>query len=182
MSSFGGAIAHCLRNLLRFRGRDTRSQFWFYILGLFIAQQIITALATILLMAVHFDSPASVAATPPENAAGFFASVHLFMLIALSSGVLAIMLLAAAVVRRLHDRGLSGAWGLLPVPFIVFSSVEMYRFFGSFGQPGMEPDHSLFMAIFISNALYLVALGALIVLLVRDSDPGVNRFGPPPLR
>ena len=50
---------------------------------------------------------------------------------------LAIVLYAAAVARRLHDRGMSGKWGLMPLPFIIYSSVQMPRMFD---RSGPEPS------------------------------------------
>ena len=91
-----------------------------------------------------------------------------------------IFLLAAAVVRRLHDRGKSGAWGLMPIPFLVFASVAMPKLFNQVGQ-GDAPDMSLFFAIFINNMLYLASLAFLIVLLAGASAKGENRYGPEPV-
>jgi len=91
---------------------------------------------------------------------------------------LAIVLYAAAVARRLHDRGMSGKWGLMPLPFIIYSSVQMPRMFGSFGT-GTEPDMNLFFSIFLSNLIYIGTLIALIVLLCRASDPSPNRYDLP---
>jgi len=88
---------------------------------------------------------------------------------------LAILLYAAAVVRRLRDSGKSGAWGLIPLPFILYSSVQMSRVFAMIGTGG-RPDMTLFMSIFVSNLLYIVSLLGLIVLLAWRSEPEPNRF------
>ena len=88
---------------------------------------------------------------------------------------LSILLYAAAVVRRLHDRGMSGKWGLMPLPFILFSSIQMPRMFGSFGN-GIPPDMGVFFSIFISNFLYLGTLIALIILLSGAGNPDANRY------
>jgi uncharacterized membrane protein YhaH (DUF805 family) len=93
--------------------------------------------------------------------------------------VVIIFLLAAAVVRRLHDRGKSGAWGLMPIPFIVFASVAMPMLFNQFSQGG-TPDLSLFFALFFNNMLYLASLVFLIVLLCGASAKGENHYGPEP--
>lgn len=66
---------------------------------------------------------------------------------------LAIALYAAAVVRRLHDRGRSGAWGLMPLPFLLYTSIPMARLFGSTTRGG-QPDMTLFLTLAISNILY----------------------------
>src|SRR4051794_22734658 len=88
---------------------------------------------------------------------------------------LAILLYAAAVTRRLHDRGKSGAWGLMPLPFIIYSSIMMPMMFGSFGN-GTQPDMALFFSIFLSNMLYIITLIVLIVLLAAAGEPQPNRY------
>jgi uncharacterized membrane protein YhaH (DUF805 family) len=98
-------------------------------------------------------------------------SIALFL--AVSFG-LAILLFAAAVVRRLRDRGKSGYWGLMPLPFIVYSSVQMPIMFASAGT-GAPPDTAVFFSIFLSNLLYMITLVWLIVLLAGPSAPGPAR-------
>jgi len=93
--------------------------------------------------------------------------------------MLSVILLAAAVVRRLHDSGRSGVWGLLPLPFLTAGMVMMPRLFDQFAA-GPEPDLGIFFAVFLNNLAYLAALGVLIVLLALRGTPGENRFGPPP--
>lgn len=86
-----------------------------------------------------------------------------------------VALCAAAIVRRLHDRGKTGAWGLIPLPFIAFASVMMPK---SFAQN--PPDMGLFFAIFLNNVLYLVSWAYLTVQLARVGTTGENRFGADP--
>jgi len=87
--------------------------------------------------------------------------------------VAAIALLAAAVVRRLHDRGKSGAWGLMPLPFIAFASIMMSKVIAQ-----NPPDMGLFFAIFINNFIYIGTLIFLVVLLAGAGTQGENRYGP----
>lgn len=90
------------------------------------------------------------------------------------------LFLAAAVVRRLHDTGRTGWWGLLPIPFICISFAIMpYVMSADFD--GDPEALSLFFVGFISNILYLVAIITLIVFLAQRSEAGANRFGTLPL-
>lgn len=82
---------------------------------------------------------------------------------------LAILLYAAAVVRRLHDRGKTGYWGLMPLPFILYSSIQMPKMFASVGS-GIEPNLTLLFSIFFSNLLYIVTLIWLIMILAGPSE------------
>ncbi len=98
------------------------------------------------------------------------------------TGLLAIVLLAAAVVRRLHDSGRGGWWGALPLPFLVIGLVVMLHVFGTMGriaEPGFVPPFLPFVVLFANNMLYLGMLALLIVQLCRPSDPNANRFGLP---
>lgn len=177
MTSFPQAIRHGLRNLANFRGRDTRSQFWFYMLGLVIAYQLLSVLMVLPIFAMHVASPDPIAPNP-AGADAFAGTVRYVMIIALAAPIIVVGLTAAAITRRLHDRGLSGGWGTLPLPFLIFGSVSMYRLFSSVGSPNGEPDHRLFAMTFANNGIYLLTILVLIVLLVKQSDPGSNRFGP----
>ena len=176
MTSFAGAIGHGLRHLVNFRGRDTRSQFWFYVLGLFIAQQAVTAMVVTPLVS-GLVGPFAADATPPDSTTVAIWIRHV-MLAAVFVPVVAVGLLAAAVTRRLHDRALSGWWGAMPLPFLAFGTVAIRRFMTA-GLSPAQPDLRLFGAIIINNALYLLALLALIVLLCLEGVPGPNRFGEP---
>ncbi|WP_419809620.1 DUF805 domain-containing protein [Sphingomonas sp.] len=178
MTSFPQAIRHCLRRLGTFRGRDTRSQFWFFVLGLVIAQQVGSAVVMVPLMFLHFGD-AGLAADATASADGFASIMSWFVVIALALPVLAVALLAAAIVRRLHDRGLSGWWGVMPLPFLVLGAAGMYRLFSSFGTDGADVDQQTFAMVLLNNVLYLLTLLVLVILLIKESDRGPNRYGPP---
>ena len=66
---------------------------------------------------------------------------------------------------------------LMPLPFIIYSSVQMPRMFASVGT-GTQPDMTLFFSIFLSNLIYIVTLIWVIVLLAGPSEPAPNRYGP----
>lgn len=113
---------------------------------------------------------------PPDMMVG---ELRWFMLLVVVVGILSIALLAAAVVRRLHDSGRRGWWGLLPLPFFAIGMTAMVAIFGRTGLPSGEPELMPFALLFGNNVLYLAALAMLVVQLCRPSDPRANRFGPP---
>jgi uncharacterized membrane protein YhaH (DUF805 family) len=91
-----------------------------------------------------------------------------------------ILLLAAAVARRLHDRGRRGWWGLPPVVFASVAMTVFPRLVQSFSEgTATSAALTLFGLLFANNALYLGSLALLIVLLTGESEPSENRFGPP---
>jgi len=189
------AIGYNLTNLLTFKGRATRFQFWPYAVFVFFVA--IAGVVAIMMpemaasmermhqfAAEHPDqvtvrqSPGSYSITVhgnhPELAPDFSGMLtRMFLCFAVI-----VVLLAAAVARRLHDRGKSALWGLMPVPFIAFACFAMTTLFNQFGEG--EPDMALFMALFVNNLLYLGALIYLIVLLCGASTKGENKYGPMP--
>jgi uncharacterized membrane protein YhaH (DUF805 family) len=84
-----------------------------------------------------------------------------------------VVLLAAAVARRLHDSGRSGVWGLMPLPFLAFGFIAMPAIFNS-----QEPEMNLFFGLFFNNFIYLVTLTVLVVFLASAGKDSENRFGP----
>ena len=163
------SIVRGFANLLRFSGRDTRAEFWPYAgaaLALYMVVGMAVSLPIMLPLFLAFGR-ADIAATQ--------ATVSRFFIASFSMGAVLIALLAAAVARRLHDSGRTAAWGLAPMPFLVFSGVMFVRLFSQFVTGA--PDLRIFFAILASNLLYLASIAWLGVLLMRGSSPGRNRFG-----
>lgn len=91
----------------------------------------------------------------------------------------AVLLLAAAVARRLHDTGRSGLWGLAPLPFMAFGLFGFGAVIESFMTDG--PIMPLFAAVLLNNMIYLLSLAGLVWMLGSAGSPGPNRFGPAPV-
>jgi uncharacterized membrane protein YhaH (DUF805 family) len=195
--SFPAALRHGLAGLLRFGGRDARPAFWFWALAVVAVTMAASVAAVVPVVAGLSGRIERFAREHPDQATvvdrpGYHSvEVHGYHpelmpdLSGLATGLgiataVVVALLAAAATRRLHDTGLSGAWGLLPVPFLFAGLAMMVRVFGSIA--GGAPDLRLFGVLFLNNALYLLALLALVVLLSRPGQPGANRHGPPPPR
>jgi len=106
----------------------------------------------------------------PELFAGF-EEMMIGMVIVVA---VAVVLLTAAVARRLHDRGRTGFWGLAPLPFFAFGSVMMPRVMTS-----ATPDMGLFFLMFFNNAIYIGSLVLLVVILAGPGSPAPNKFGNP---
>lgn len=189
------AIGHNLARLAQFSGRDARGTFWPYALTLFA----LTILGTMLaIVPVMFDAMARMqrfAAQHPElttveQGPGSYSiriegrhpelmpDMHGAMTGIAMVAAIFVLLIAAAVVRRLHDRGSSGLWALPPLAFLAIGLVATPRMMASAGTG--VPDPSLFLLLFASNILYLASLGWLVILLARDGTPGPNRHGEDP--
>lgn len=182
------------RKLASFRGREDRASFWPYAALVAGTVMIAGSLMAIPLMAQsmqamqefnaqvsdpflvndsygldEFSTPPRAEIHEPMPSKGF-----LWAYLAGTFG-LAVLLYAAAVVRRLHDRGRSGAWASMPLPFLLYFSVQAPRAFASIERGG-QPDMAVLLSLFLSSLLFWIALGALVVLLAGASDPGSNRY------
>jgi uncharacterized membrane protein YhaH (DUF805 family) len=186
-------IRYNLSNLATFRGRESRGQFWPYAALVFVFA--IVGIMAVMLpeISVSMERMQKFAAKHPELATvqqgpgSYSISIQgnhpeLMPDMGNMMGMMAIVfvivvaLFAAAVARRLHDRGKSGVWGLLPLPFIIFASVMMPRVFAQ-----NPPDMGLFFVIFINNMFYIASLIFLVVLLAGAGSKGENRYGIEPV-
>jgi len=154
---FRGSVESALRQYATFRGRAPRSEYWWFYL---------------------FTVLVSIVANIIDNAAGTNVIGGL--------ANLALLLPSLAVgVRRLHDSNLSGWWLLAPVGCAILGLVLFIAGLGAVLVQIDNPDpHLAGFAIpfIIIGGLVLLASAVLgIVLMVRSSTPGPNRFGPHPL-
>jgi uncharacterized membrane protein YhaH (DUF805 family) len=190
------AILRGLKSLTVFSGRDNPSQFWpyagFVLLLAFIGfgasalPEISRSMQAMQRFAVQHPELANVQSTPTSYSVqidGYhpelmpdFTMIIRGLIVGI---VLAVILLAAAVVRRLHDRGRSGLWGLLPLPFLGVACAMLPRLFSSFSATD-GPPLPLFFGLVVNNFLYLAALAILAVTLAGQGADEANRFGAPP--
>ncbi len=184
------SVKYNLANLHRFGGRETPEQFWPCALSIFFSSM---AIFPIIMLPWFVDTMTRMrryAAEHPENTTVTSGPGHYSISVeggppdlfgdmsGITRGValvfaLAAVLLAAAVTRRLHDRGLSGLFGLLPIPFFTIAMIQLPRLFAE------PPDGGTFALLFLNNIAYLGSLFLLAVLLARRPDPGPNRYGDP---
>lgn len=180
-----------------FSGRDSRAVFWPY-LG-FVVLLVFAGMAAVMVPAVtgsfsrierfaaeHPDqvtvhrTPTSVSYRIDGNHPELMPDVGGLMVAAGAVFAAAVVLIASAVARRLHDSGLPGYLGLLPLPFIAFSLWGFGRISSSFAASATSEILPIFFAVFLSNLLYLVSLGILAMLLMRRGTVGPNRYGEAP--
>ncbi|HEV7692620.1 MAG TPA: DUF805 domain-containing protein [Hyphomonadaceae bacterium] len=194
MGEYVETLASSLRGLAQFSGRSSRSRFWPYALTITVVSMFALAAVMIPIFIEIFQKMLAYADAHPEQATvsrtstSFSISIDgappevmsAFGGVAPAIGlftVVTVVLLAAAVSRRLHDAGSSALWGLAPLPFLAFSLTMFGKLFGQDVASGGWVG--LFMLVFASNLLYLLALGNLVFRLCQRSQPGDNRFGPP---
>ena len=152
-------MARGLRMLRTFEGRDSRRQFWIYAAGLFVVTFALSFVLNVAVVALAF-------LVGPDAIVPVLAPVILTLTAVLA--VATVGLHAAAVTRRLHDRGHTGWWGVPPVALLAVGLGIMAVLFTSVNESS-EPPLALFLTGFGVNVLYLVALAVLIVQLALPS-------------
>ena len=188
------SIRHNLARLARFEGRDSRRQFWPWAIFVFIVAYAAQIIAMLPWMADMFYRSIALSQTigaqkiPDQAAANAQTETMIretmselgdLWLPMAAIELVTIVLLAAAVSRRLHDRGRRGWWGLLPVPFAAIALFNAPR--AGDLMMGVAPRGLDALMLALGYAFWIAFL-ILIVMLVRDGDQGPNRFGPEPQR
>jgi uncharacterized membrane protein YhaH (DUF805 family) len=183
-------IRYNLARLAQFGGRDTRGQFWPFVAAVVALDFVITPIAMVPLIArmqqvamAHPDQ-ATIAAGTASYAITLHGahpelgeSVRGFTLAMAVMSVVTFALLSAAVVRRLHDGGRTGFWGLLPIPFLATGMIGMFVVMPTFGSSG---SGSSVLLLFVNDMVYNLLLIALVVLLALPGTKGPNPYGEPP--
>lgn len=164
-----GSFVEHLAGMLTFSGRETRRRFWPYAAGVLVVAALGLSLAMIPLMARTMGHMAAQGGNYGPDLGAFFIGVGIMTL-----GV--VVLLAAAVTRRLHDSGRSGAWGLVPLPFQAAGIALAPRLLASGAS-----DSLLFVGLFLNNLAYIALLMGLAIMLTAPGTVDANRFGPPAL-
>lgn len=168
-------IVRGFKKLADFKGRDRRSQFWPYAGVVCAVWFVVQGMFGNLVMLTTMVS-------------GDEANFVIAFIGTMVAGVLLLAcLLAAAVSRRLHDRGLSGLWALIPFGLLVAMMSGFGLLFQSVWEDVPMDDSSTDMSfvfgmlgIMFCNLLYIASLVTLIVFLCLKGKAGPNRYGPEP--
>lgn len=161
--TFTAAIRHVLGHYATFRGRAGRGEFWWWQLAVLIA---------------------GIATSVLDRAAD--AAVGVTLLGPLLTLALLVPNLAVAV-RRLHDSDLAGWWVLVPVllvgsGFLLLVGAVIALLADGFSESGTS-GNGVGVAVVLAGLgalLLLAGAAAQLVLMLRPSTPGPNRFGPYP--
>lgn len=94
------------------------------------------------------------------------------------ANIVFVLLLAAAVVRRLHDRDRTGLWGLLPLPFMIVGMANQDAAVAI--ATARRALSRIEMLMFMTTPLFWLSVIALIVILAGEGTKGPNRFGSEP--
>ncbi|MFL0356593.1 DUF805 domain-containing protein [Erythrobacter sp. GH1-10] len=190
------SVRYNLSSLTDFSGRDARQTFWFYILFVFVVQYAIgIAVALPMIVGIFtttFDAVSSGAdpdTLSAEMLEGMTGYLELQMWVSAIVSLVAVLLVVAAFVRRLHDAGFSGWIAAIPVATQIFSvgySIVMFDEIMAIAAESMNPANPANPAAMQIEAhpLSLVGwVGYLVVIGfgILKSQHGPNRYGGEPV-
>jgi uncharacterized membrane protein YhaH (DUF805 family) len=195
------AIKHGLTNLLNFQGRDARQAFWFFVLFLYLVtmglgmtisipmsmEAAMTGIQQGIAQAGNPDRAASNVAAQTAIAASMTRYMPLLLGVTFVSAVILLVGLAASLVRRLHDAGISGYWALLPLGLqainVAMTPFQLDKIENMLTAQFTDPLAGLKVydgAVGIGAAAGWAAMIAVVILGTRKSTLGPNRFGETP--
>jgi uncharacterized membrane protein YhaH (DUF805 family) len=186
MNAFFVSIAHNLRRLLDFSGRESQILFWPYAGFIYALATVVSSfliMAPVMEMLVQMMKQIRDAAEQGGNAEPAFIKAPEMLMPDFSGLVLPIVLvnlatialLAAAIARRLHDKDRSGYWGLLPLPTMLIGLVFMPQILAGFIPP--RQSDPLLGLLMLNNLASFGLIVVLVILLVGKGSEGPNRFG-----
>lgn len=191
MADILASIRYNSARVLTFSGRETRALFWPWAIFLFI---VMMAVGMLLWMPIMYDMFGRMARYLAEHPEGLpepsypgapmlppelMPDLSILGLPMAVVSLLFALLLAASVVRRLHDRDKSGWWGLMPVPFMAYGQIMGPEAAAMMMSGGM-PNSPAMLLVMLNNLLYWIAAIILIVMLAQAGTSGPNGYGPEP--
>ncbi len=164
---FTEALRLAFRNILNFKGRARRSEYWWTAVGLYL----ITIVVYILAMLVGAGTAGFAALTRPDSivVGGLFATYA----IVCAWGVVAWILMLALTFRRLHDTGHSG-W-LIGATYLL--GIVGFIFLAAGAITRGESMAITAIAVLLLAAYAVLAL-YIFLLTLFDSDVEENKYGP----
>ncbi len=196
----GGAIRHGLVNLTNLRGRDARSAFWYLVLFTYIVSFAISTAVSIPMMGqvmttafhqvqISPHDPQAARAMQGAMMGAMGGWLPVLMWVGIGTTVLKLVLLGGSFVRRLHDSGLPGWVALIPfgleAVILIRIPSQMHRAAEAMQQLQANPSSNP-MALTAqqsgstSGAISWLVILIVIVLAVRQSTVGSNRYGDQP--
>jgi uncharacterized membrane protein YhaH (DUF805 family) len=182
------AVRSCFRNYLRFSGRASRSEFWKFVLFVFLFN-----IAAIIINSLLFGPDLIERAVTSVGSDGT-RTTEIQRTLQYSGGWIAGLFTLACLVpltavgwRRLHDSGVAGWWLLVPV--VAFVGTILLALTAILGPSELWTALRDTGNVRVSISGGLGALTLLIAIvpniflllrLCRRSDPNPNRYGPPP--
>jgi uncharacterized membrane protein YhaH (DUF805 family) len=190
------ALRYHFKHLLAFYGRDSRQTFWYWFLFVFILNMIASFITTLSVMMDAVTAGYDVAKGGDEVAAQtamlsqMAVSIKRVIMVSLAVGLVNVVLMAAPLVRRMHDSGNTGLWAIVAAAIYLLSlaltwlraddSVALMRRLATASDPqtvfGLQSHFALDGLIGYVPLIIVIAFGLL------KSTPGPNCYAERPVR
>ncbi|PHR58602.1 MAG: DUF805 domain-containing protein [Robiginitomaculum sp.] len=151
---FSESVKTCFKKYVVFRGRASRSEFWWFTLFTSIASLALSFIETV----VFSDTLGNI-----EPFGAVFSLATILPTIAVGA-------------RRLHDVNRSGWWQLFPIVPGILMGVFMVS-----GQLGGESNGLWFIGAVVAGLCVAVVFILIIVWFAKVGTKGINRYGEDPL-
>jgi uncharacterized membrane protein YhaH (DUF805 family) len=195
------AVKHGLGNLTHFGGRDARQVFWYYVLFLYLitiaigmaisipmsVEAMVSGVQQGIANAENPDSAAGEAAVQAAIASSMRGYMPIVVWTGFATAAILLVGLAASLVRRLHDAGISGYWALLPLGLqainLALIPAQLGKLDEMLAAQLTDPMASLKVYDGVVGLGALAGWSAIIVVIVlgtRKSTTGPNRYGEAP--
>jgi uncharacterized membrane protein YhaH (DUF805 family) len=190
MAGIVKSIGYNLARLARPAGRETRAMFWPFAIAVVLVRILVAIALFVPVMVDMMDRlmtyvrdhpeglPKPLPGQPPTLPPELMPHLESLVVPGMIIGVVTFVLLFAAVVRRLHDRGRSGWWVALPLPFELIALASAPYTLRHLGDFAANPRFTPLLAL--NGLASWVAFIVLVVMLVGESERGPNRFGSDP--
>ena len=160
------AVKTCFRKYFDFTGRARRSEYWYFILLIAVGSIVLGIVDLLLFSSARAAEDGSLTITLDFFKIGYDGDFN--EPLSDTFGILTLVPLVSAGVRRLHDIGKSG-W-FLAVPFL--PSLLLWPFSLGLNVPG-------FVTVLFIISSFLLSI-VVLIMLAHDDGPGDNEFGPSP--
>ena len=173
--SFSKAVATCFSKLFTFEGRARRSEYWFFILFMFIIRVMFLTACNICEMFIE-----------PDTAQNVFQLANPAVMLIFD--VIAFFLGLSVSVRRLHDIDCSG-WFVLLLSVVPTVLSELYQWYWPSAQTLLnqgDVSPAFAAGVLKTVILYILIMMSIlitkIILYCRPGTEGPNTYGPDPIR
>jgi uncharacterized membrane protein YhaH (DUF805 family) len=186
--TFAQAVRLCFRKYVTFSGRASRTEFWSFAAFTWL----VSACLTVIEGAIMGPTISSSLTTTWHMDGSVTTGTHSEAVynggpVTALWGLVVLLPLLAASWRRLHDAGRPGWYVLLPFLVMLVVLLTMFASMGAFSGDWSNPETALARLEAFGPGLFaLCILGifatfiVLLVFLCQRSQPGPNRYGPPP--
>ncbi|WP_185962038.1 DUF805 domain-containing protein [Palleronia caenipelagi] len=189
--SFTNAVRTCFEKYFTFSGRASRAELWWFVLFLFLASVLLTAInVSIFGPTVTENWQVAVNQQGEQTQSSFTRISYDGGWLETIFSIATLLPLVAVSVRRLHDTEKSG-WRIL-IPVISFS-LPFIVWFGFGTEVPVDPEYIAdgllpqTVVVPSSNGIFVFTILAvfaahiaMIIWLTRPSQPGPNKYGPNP--